>query len=117
MQVADTRSGGELVRVLGIIFGLAAVVGGSEGQGILRTPGIVAAAVPDARIILLLWMWISSMAVLLGAEINAIIEHRSPDGKRASARSMDDRGEDLSKSAKPEDASRGGAEAASGARA
>lgn len=32
-------------------------------------------------IILLLWMWISSQAVLLGAEINSILEHRSPEGK------------------------------------
>ncbi|MBZ4417787.1 YihY/virulence factor BrkB family protein [Myxococcus sp. RHSTA-1-4] len=32
-------------------------------------------------IVLLLWMWISSQVVLLGAEINAILEHRSPEGK------------------------------------
>jgi membrane protein len=32
-------------------------------------------------IVLLLWMWISAQALLLGAEINAIIEHRSPEGK------------------------------------
>jgi membrane protein len=28
-------------------------------------------------IVLLLWMWISSCAVLLGAEINAVLEHRA----------------------------------------
>ncbi|AKQ65387.1 Ribonuclease BN [Myxococcus hansupus] len=32
-------------------------------------------------IVMLLWMWLSAMVVLLGAEINAILEHRSPDGK------------------------------------
>lgn len=32
-------------------------------------------------IVLLLWMWISSQVLLLGAEINAIIEHRSEEGK------------------------------------
>jgi membrane protein len=32
-------------------------------------------------IVLLLWMWISALALLIGAEINAIIEHRSPEGK------------------------------------
>ncbi len=32
-------------------------------------------------IVLLLWMWISSLVLLIGAEINAIIEHRSPEGK------------------------------------
>jgi membrane protein len=37
-------------------------------------------------IVLLLWMWISSQVLLLGAEINAIIEHKSPEGKGAGAR-------------------------------
>jgi membrane protein len=32
-------------------------------------------------IVFLLWMWITSQVVLLGAEINAILEHRSPEGK------------------------------------
>ncbi len=32
-------------------------------------------------IVLLLWMWISCLVLLIGAEINAIIEHRSPEGK------------------------------------
>ncbi|MCE9672690.1 YihY/virulence factor BrkB family protein [Myxococcus stipitatus] len=32
-------------------------------------------------IVLLLWMWLSSQVVLLGAEINAILEQRSPEGK------------------------------------
>ena len=54
-------------------------------------------------IVMLMWMWISSMAVLLGAEINAIIEHRSPDGKRPGAKSMADTGADLPKTAKEEE--------------
>lgn len=53
METADRT--GELLRVLGLVFGLAAVVGGAVGQGILRTPGIVAAAVPNFWLILLLW--------------------------------------------------------------
>jgi membrane protein len=32
-------------------------------------------------VVLLLWMWVSSIALLLGAEINALVEHYSPDGK------------------------------------
>ncbi|WP_437778641.1 YihY/virulence factor BrkB family protein [Sorangium sp. So ce1097] len=51
-------------------------------------------------IILLLWMWISSMAVLLGAELNAVIEHRSPDGKRTGAKDGSDTGADLPKTEK-----------------
>jgi APA family basic amino acid/polyamine antiporter len=63
---ANTRSSGELVRVLGIIFGLAAVFGGSVGQGILRSPGIVAAAVPSPALILALWL-IGGLLAILGA--------------------------------------------------
>lgn len=45
-----------LLRVLGLIFGVAVVVGGMVGQGILRTPGIVANAVHSPAVILLLWI-------------------------------------------------------------
>ena len=50
-----TLQNGHLLRILGLAFGLAVVVGGVVGQGILRTPGIVAGAVPDPTFILLLW--------------------------------------------------------------
>jgi membrane protein len=53
-------------------------------------------------VILLLWMWISAQVFLLGAEINVVIEHRSPEGKRAGARTMAETGEDTTKSQKPE---------------
>jgi membrane protein len=37
-------------------------------------------------IVLLLWMWISALALLVGAEVNALIAHRSPEGKRQGAK-------------------------------
>lgn len=43
-------------------------------------------------IVMLMWMWISSQVVLVGAEVNAIIEHKSEDGKRPGAKSMKDTG-------------------------
>lgn len=46
---------GKLLRVLGLGFGIAAVVGGSIGSGILRTPGPVAAALPNPALILIAW--------------------------------------------------------------
>jgi membrane protein len=46
-------------------------------------------------IVLLLWMWISSTVLLLGAEANAILEHRSEEGKRVGAKSLADSGPDL----------------------
>ena len=45
-----------------------------------------------AAIILLLWMWISAQVLLLGAEINALLEHMSPEGKAPGAKSMEDKG-------------------------
>lgn len=52
---AASECQGKLLRVLGLTFGLAAVVGGMVGQGILRTPGIVAGAVHSPELILSLW--------------------------------------------------------------
>src|SRR5678815_447383 len=45
----------KLLRILRVGFGLAAVVGSMVGQGILRTPGIVAGAVHAPGMILALW--------------------------------------------------------------
>ena len=54
--MSDSGSHSKLLRVLGLIFGVAVVVGGMVGQGILRTPGIVASAVHSPESILLLWI-------------------------------------------------------------
>ncbi len=43
-------------------------------------------------IVLLLWIWISALVILVGAEINAVLEHASPEGKRPGAKSMADKG-------------------------
>jgi len=48
-------SRGSLLRVLGVAFGIAAVVGGMVGQGILRTPGIIAGSIQSPELILALW--------------------------------------------------------------
>lgn len=45
-----------LLRILGIGFALAVAVGGMVGQGIMRTPGIVAGAMQDYWLILLIWL-------------------------------------------------------------
>jgi basic amino acid/polyamine antiporter, APA family len=66
----------KLLRILGVSFGLAAVVGGMVGQGILRTPGIVAGAAHTPEAILGLWFLgalfaaISSLAIMeLGTSV------------------------------------------------
>jgi basic amino acid/polyamine antiporter, APA family len=55
-QTATAAPSSGLIRILGIGFGLAVVVGSTLGIGILRTPGLVAAQLPTAAGILLIWI-------------------------------------------------------------
>jgi len=43
---------GHLLRILGVSFGIAVVVSGAIGSGILRTPGLVAAQLGSPGIII-----------------------------------------------------------------
>jgi basic amino acid/polyamine antiporter, APA family len=45
-----------LLRVLGVAFGVAVIVGNSIGAGILRTPGDVAARLPSPELFLAAWV-------------------------------------------------------------
>lgn len=63
---STTDKRGALLRILGVVFGIAAVVGGMVGQGILRQPGIVAGAVHSPGLILLLWT-LGALVVAVGA--------------------------------------------------
>ena len=60
------RKKGHLLRVLGVAFGLAAVVGSMVGQGILRAPGLVAAAVHTPALIIATWV-LGGLAAAVGA--------------------------------------------------
>src|SRR2546421_670621 len=64
--ISSAASRGRLLRVLGATFGLAVTVGMTIGMGILRTPGEVAAHLPDARLFMLAWL-LGGLYVLLGA--------------------------------------------------
>lgn len=55
-----------LLRVLGASFGIAIAVGATIGGGILRSPGIVAAALPNAGLYMLAWA-LGGVNALLGA--------------------------------------------------
>jgi basic amino acid/polyamine antiporter, APA family len=50
------RRRGRLLRILGFGFGLAIIVGNTIGVGILRTPGDVAAQLPNRNLFLLVWI-------------------------------------------------------------
>lgn len=52
--VAATQGG--LLKVLGIAFGVAVIVGNTIGSGILRTPGDIAAALPSTGWFIALWV-------------------------------------------------------------
>jgi APA family basic amino acid/polyamine antiporter len=47
---------GHLLRIFGLGFGLAVVIGGVVGSGIMRNPSVVAAGFPNATWILLAWL-------------------------------------------------------------
>jgi APA family basic amino acid/polyamine antiporter len=53
---ALTEGRGRLLRVLGVVFGLAVTVGITVGMGILRTPGEVAAQLPNPWLFLGAWL-------------------------------------------------------------
>jgi APA family basic amino acid/polyamine antiporter len=65
-EAVITPSGGRLLRVLGLAFGLAVLIGNTIGMGILRTPGEVAAHVRSAPLFLLVWV-LGACYALLGA--------------------------------------------------
>ena len=70
------RAPGHLLRVLGIAFGLAIIIGNTIGQGILRTPGEIAARLPTPALFLGVWV-AGGLYALLGAislsELGAMI--------------------------------------------
>ena len=55
-----------LLRILGLAFGLAVVVGGMVGSGIMRAPGVVAKGINSPPLILLAWV-IGGVIALISA--------------------------------------------------
>ena len=53
---APPRSKGHLLRILGVGFGIAVIIGGTIGSGILRTPGEVAGRLHSPTLILTVWL-------------------------------------------------------------
>ncbi|MEP6810203.1 MAG: APC family permease [Chthoniobacterales bacterium] len=68
MTVAPSR---KLLRVLGIGFGIAILVGNTIGSGILRNPGVVAGHLPSVTLFLGVWI-AGGVYALLGS--NAVAE-------------------------------------------
>ena len=55
-EAVSSDGRGRLLRVLGVVFGLAVTVGITIGMGILRTPGEVAAQLPNAWLFMGAWL-------------------------------------------------------------
>lgn len=63
---ASRTNAGTLLRILGVSFGLAVIVGSTIGVGILRTPGAVAAQLGSRPLILTVWL-LGGLYTLLGS--------------------------------------------------
>jgi basic amino acid/polyamine antiporter, APA family len=67
---------GRLLKVLGVGFGLAVIIGNTIGAGIFRTPGVIAELVPNTWMFLAVWV-VGGLYALLGAvsvaELGAMI--------------------------------------------
>jgi amino acid transporter len=63
---SDPSVRGRLLRVLGLGFGLAVIVGNTIGAGILKTPGAIAKDLPNPWLFIGVWM-VGGLYALLGA--------------------------------------------------
>lgn len=70
MQTQTGPSRGQLLRILGVSFGIAVALGNMIGAGILRAPAAIATTVPDGGIIMALWT-LGGIHVLLSINILA----------------------------------------------
>lgn len=75
-EVFASERRGRLLRVLGVGFGLAVIIGNTIGAGIFRAPGDIASHLPHPWLFLAVWM-IGGLYALLGAlslaELGAMI--------------------------------------------
>ena len=62
MNVSQQKN--ELKKVLGAGFGIAVLVGGTIGVGILRTPGIIAGLIDQYWLILFAWLFVGGYVLL-----------------------------------------------------
>ena len=65
-MVATSEKHGRLLRVLGVGFGLAVIIGNTIGAGIFRAPGAIAEQLPNVWLFLAVWI-IGGLYALLGA--------------------------------------------------
>ena len=67
----------KLKKVLGVAFGISIIIGGTIGAGILRTPGSIAALLPNKPLILSCWL-LTGLYILLCASSYAELTAMMP---------------------------------------
>ena len=77
-QTATPSRSRGLIRILGVGFGLAVIVGSTLGIGILRTPGLVAGQLPNRTAILAVWI-AGGLYTLVGAACLAELGRMLPE--------------------------------------
>lgn len=60
----ETKPNNQLLKILGVGFGIAVTIGGTIGTGILRKPGPIAAQLADPTLIMTVWILVSIYALL-----------------------------------------------------
>jgi basic amino acid/polyamine antiporter, APA family len=58
------QASNDLLKILGVGFGIAVTIGGTIGTGILRKPGPIAAALHNPTFIMLAWLLVSIYAIM-----------------------------------------------------
>ena len=61
---SEPKSSTQLLKILGVGFGIAVTIGGTIGTGILRKPGPIAAQLGDPWLIMAVWVIVSIYALL-----------------------------------------------------
>jgi amino acid transporter len=77
-QSGRNLPGRNLQRILGVTFGIAVGIGAMVGSGIMRTPSLIAASVPDSGFIIALWV-VGGLHALLGVNLLAELATSVPE--------------------------------------
>ncbi len=75
--IAPSAPSHGLLRILGLAFGVAVVVGGTIGMGILRTPGSIAGRLESAGLIYFVWL-VAGIYALIATNVYAELASSVP---------------------------------------
>ncbi len=62
LKILFLKKDNQLLKLLGVGFGIAVTIGGTVGTGILRKPGLIASQIADPLVIMAVWVGVSVYA-------------------------------------------------------